>query len=86
MTRCFWMRAVQCFASTGKQDAADGNAAPLKPRQSLTTSPTPRRPEETPNDLQIADGEIESNWDTVTDNFDDMELKPELLRGIYAYG
>lgn len=44
------------------------------------------KPEETPNDLQIADGEIESNWDTVTDNFDDMELKPELLRGIYAYG
>ncbi|PWN89484.1 putative TIF2-translation initiation factor eIF4A [Acaromyces ingoldii] len=37
-------------------------------------------------DLQIADGEIESNWDTVTDNFDNMDLKPELLRGIYAYG
>lgn len=32
------------------------------------------------------DGEIESNWDTVTDNFDDMELREELLRGIYAYG
>jgi hypothetical protein len=42
--------------------------------------------EEAPNELNIADGEIESNWDTVTDNFDNMELKPELLRGIYAYG
>ncbi|GAC75522.1 predicted phosphoglycerate mutase [Moesziomyces antarcticus T-34] len=51
-------------------------------------------PEETPaaaapaagNDLQIADGEIETNWDTVIDNFDNMELKDELLRGVYAYG
>jgi len=32
------------------------------------------------------DSEIESNWDQVIDNFDAMELKPELLRGIYAYG
>ncbi|MBW0476130.1 hypothetical protein O181_015845 [Austropuccinia psidii MF-1] len=29
---------------------------------------------------------IESNWDQVVDNFDAMDLKPELLRGIYAYG
>ncbi|KAH9810958.1 P-loop containing nucleoside triphosphate hydrolase protein [Melampsora americana] len=29
---------------------------------------------------------IESNWDQVVDNFDAMELKSELLRGIYAYG
>ncbi|KNZ53541.1 hypothetical protein VP01_320g5 [Puccinia sorghi] len=29
---------------------------------------------------------IESNWDQVVDNFDAMELKGELLRGIYAYG
>merc|ERR1712142_179070 len=32
------------------------------------------------------DGLIESNWDEVCENFDDMELKEELLRGIYAYG
>jgi translation initiation factor 4A len=36
--------------------------------------------------LNIDEALIESNWDTVTDNFDNMELKPELLRGIYAYG
>jgi len=30
--------------------------------------------------------EIESNWDQVTDSFDAMDLKSELLRGIYAYG
>jgi len=34
----------------------------------------------------VAEGEIESNWDEIVDNFDDMNLKPELLRGIYAYG
>lgn len=34
----------------------------------------------------IKDIEIESNWDQVVDNFDNMDLKPELLRGIYAYG
>ena len=29
---------------------------------------------------------LQSNWDQVVDNFDDMELREELLRGIYAYG
>ena len=32
------------------------------------------------------DGIIESNWDEVTENFDDMALREELLRGVYAYG
>jgi len=32
------------------------------------------------------DGVIDSNWDEVCENFDDMELREELLRGIYAYG
>uniref|UniRef100_A0AAQ4RE41 ATP-dependent RNA helicase n=1 Tax=Gasterosteus aculeatus aculeatus TaxID=481459 RepID=A0AAQ4RE41_GASAC len=32
------------------------------------------------------DGVIESNWNEITDNFDDMNLKETLLRGIYAYG
>merc|ERR1712212_230358 len=32
------------------------------------------------------DGLIESNWDEVCENFDDMELRDELLRGVYAYG
>ncbi|KAH6887348.1 P-loop containing nucleoside triphosphate hydrolase protein [Coprinopsis sp. MPI-PUGE-AT-0042] len=34
----------------------------------------------------IAEEEIESNWNQVVDNFDNMDLTPELLRGIYAYG
>lgn len=32
------------------------------------------------------DGIIESNWSEIIDNFDDMSLKEELLRGIYGYG
>lgn len=43
------------------------------------------RPEEG-SGLEIPDKEIESNWEEVVDNFDNMNLKPELLRGIYAYG
>ncbi|KAJ3153383.1 translation initiation factor eIF4A [Geranomyces michiganensis] len=34
----------------------------------------------------VPEGEIESNWDEVVDKFDDMKLREELLRGIYAYG
>jgi len=36
--------------------------------------------------LAFVNGGQQSNWDEVVDNFDDMELKEELLRGIYAYG
>merc|ERR1712180_405911 len=32
------------------------------------------------------EGLIESNWEEICENFDDMNLKEELLRGIYAYG
>ncbi|QRV75440.1 DEAD/DEAH box helicase [Ceratobasidium sp. AG-Ba] len=34
----------------------------------------------------VNETEIESNWDQVVDNFDNMELRAELLRGVYAYG
>jgi len=50
-----------------------------------------RRPEERsdryegPSGME-PDGIIQSNWDELCDNFDDMKLKEELLRGIYAYG
>jgi len=42
-----------------------------------------------PNNGQTAvdsEGVIQSTWDTVVDNFDDMELRENLLRGIFAYG
>lgn len=34
----------------------------------------------------IKETEIESNYNEVVDNFDSMNLKEDLLRGIYAYG
>jgi len=35
---------------------------------------------------EIPEGQIESNYDETVDSFDTMSLKPELLRGVYAYG
>ncbi|KAF4311105.1 RNA helicase ATP-dependent DEAD-box conserved site [Botryosphaeria dothidea] len=35
---------------------------------------------------EVPEGQIESNYDETTDSFDSMNLKPELLRGVYAYG
>jgi len=32
------------------------------------------------------EGLIESNWNEIADNFDEMNLREDLLRGIYAYG
>ena len=31
------------------------------------------------------DGVSDSIWDEVCENFDDMDLREELLKGIYAY-
>jgi len=33
-------------------------------------------------DIYVLTGQIESNYDEVTDSFDAMNLKPELLRGM----
>ncbi|KAK3589638.1 hypothetical protein CHS0354_015130 [Potamilus streckersoni] len=48
--------------------------------------PLTERPPGKDEYIPDADGLIESNWDQVTDNFDNMSLREELLRGIYAYG
>lgn len=37
-------------------------------------------------DQTLTNEDIDSNWNEVVDSFDDMELKEELLRGIFAYG
>jgi len=34
----------------------------------------------------VKDEEIDTNWDEAIETFDNMELREELLRGIYAYG
>nr|ODN90055.1 ATP-dependent RNA helicase eIF4A [Cryptococcus depauperatus CBS 7841] len=36
--------------------------------------------------LQMDGDLIQSNWNDVVDNFDDMALNSDLLRGVYAYG
>ncbi|GAA5869941.1 hypothetical protein JCM16303_001846 [Sporobolomyces ruberrimus] len=59
-----------------------------------STTPAAAKPETPASEAPAAAGGvenveealIESNWDQVVDNFDDMNLRPELLRGIYAYG
>lgn len=34
----------------------------------------------------LTEDDIETNWDECIETFDAMELREELLRGIYAYG
>jgi len=36
--------------------------------------------------IEIKEGEIQSTWNECHETFDDMNLKPKLLRGIYGYG
>jgi len=38
------------------------------------------------NPHEIEDGLIKTNYDKIVETFDDMDLKENLLRGIYAYG
>jgi translation initiation factor 4A len=36
--------------------------------------------------LKSFEDEITTNWEETTETFDELDLKEELLRGIYAYG
>lgn len=47
--------------------------------------PTDREHYDGPPGMEV-DGIIQSNWDEAVESFDEMNLKQELLRGIYAYG
>jgi len=51
-------------------------------------APAAQKPEGTEGAVaSAAEGEeVETNWDECTKTFDAMELKDDLLRGIYAYG
>jgi translation initiation factor 4A len=42
--------------------------------------------ENKPSNSEIEDSDIQTNWDECTTTFDAMDLKEDLLRGIYAYG
>ena len=32
------------------------------------------------------EGEMISNWDETVETYDELKIKPELIRGIYGYG
>jgi len=51
-----------------------------------TTQQASPRGQQDGGGLKIADQEFETNYDEVTDSFDNMSLKEDLLRGVYAYG
>jgi len=53
---------------------------------SRETTQTKGGPGAEPEYIPEGDGIIESNYEGVVDSFDDMNLKEDLLRGIYAYG
>eukprot|EP01015_Nassula_variabilis_P036245 TRINITY_DN92_c0_g1_i5.p1 TRINITY_DN92_c0_g1~~TRINITY_DN92_c0_g1_i5.p1 ORF type:complete len:396 (-),score=109.22 TRINITY_DN92_c0_g1_i5:123-1310(-) len=42
--------------------------------------------EQTQQSQQQAQTELVSNWDKTIDSFDELDLKPDLIRGIYGYG
>lgn len=49
--------------------------------------PTVTEPsKEVKNEVTAEGLRIETNWEEVVTSFDEMNLKDELLRGIYAYG
>jgi len=45
----------------------------------------PEEPQADSPDI-VKDEEIDTNWDEAIETFDNMDLREELLRGIYAYG
>jgi len=38
------------------------------------------------SEMKVVEGKIETNWTQVVTSFDNMNLRDDLLRGIYAYG
>ena len=72
--------------------SASSSAASDKPSSASSSAP-PSSSNESKEPLREVKSEvtsdgmrIESNWDEVVTSFDDMHLKDELLRGVYAYG
>lgn len=45
-----------------------------------------RKFEESAEGVEDNEEEIVTNWDETIDKFDELELKEEVLRGIYGYG
>jgi len=69
-------------------DIKDSSAAtPASPSKDVSPSISNNQVSNEVKSEVTADGmRIESNWTQVVNSFDDMNLKDNLLRGIYAYG
>jgi translation initiation factor 4A len=66
--------------SSARDEEKDENSADAEDHKAATAGA------KVPDSEMVTDGKIESNWTQVVKTFDDMGLKEELLRGIYAYG
>jgi len=66
-------------------DGGSWNAEPAEAAPAPSGGAPPQQPAEGADGMN-PDGLIESNYDRVVDNFDDMGFKKEILKGIYAYG
>jgi translation initiation factor 4A len=56
------------------------------PTTSSTTSVEPSNPTAGLSENQPSSDDIDTNWDECIDSFDGMNLREDLLRGIFAYG
>ncbi|CAM1505682.1 Fc.00g113190.m01.CDS01 [Cosmosporella sp. VM-42] len=65
----------------GLEDVPEGEFSPFLERRGVCALHGWRS-----GDLVLCLEAIESNYDETVDSFDDMALKSELLRGVYAYG
>jgi len=81
------------MSKSGSRTSPKSNGREEREREEEWTSN--RKPQETSRDTNGAEegvpgmnpgGVIETNWDECTESFDDMGLKDNLLRGVYAYG
>lgn len=50
------------------------------------TAPAYEENQEQAVDDTVEDDDFQTNWDNIVESFDDMQLREELLRGVYAYG
>ena len=86
-------KPVSNLSAASPTNAAPTSSSPPpsdKPSAASSSSAPSADSKDAPRDLKsevTSDGmRIESNWDEVVTSFDDMSLKDDLLRGIYAYG
>lgn len=78
-TFCYAQGENHQEAAKGPQDADNAGA------EAASNGQPGNRLEQNGN-IDIQDGEIQSTWHEVHETFDDMNLDPQLLRGIYGYG